>query len=363
MNKKFKKICSMVLTLAITAASAINMSVSADSTSVPIDSFFTYINPPSFFSGFTIVDDKDIMQIYDDAEYKILCDQYGTLYRADPILSYAKFILSEDVNYEDVNERVNEIFKEFYPDDYLYISSEGMSRTELIDYVSSYSQPIIRSETVDGVTTYTVSIASRRPISNLNDKRLTTAKKYSKAFMKKLNEEKLISAFYDFGEVYEFAQCSGSWVSYPLEVNIELVNNYIDQHNINCTIKKGDDYYQLEFKEGTKMAEKLLTAVGIYETTSIKPIFGHSVLYLAYDVDLYGKNSLEEISDVTNSKEVKITGDANGDGELNIRDAAFIAIACAKGQYEYIPEWADYNEDGQRNIRDAAAIAIYLASR
>ncbi len=58
-----------------------------------------------------------------------------------------------------------------------------------------------------------------------------------------------------------------------------------------------------------------------------------------------------------------IKGDANNDGTLNIRDAAFIAIACAKGQYDDIPQWADYNDDGKRNIRDAAAIAIYCAKR
>ncbi len=60
-------------------------------------------------------------------------------------------------------------------------------------------------------------------------------------------------------------------------------------------------------------------------------------------------------------KPEKIIGDANDDGKLNIRDAAFIAILCAKGQYDDIPEWADYNGDGKRNIRDAAAIAIYCA--
>ncbi len=355
MNKKFKKICSIVLTFAITAASAINMSVSADSTSVSADSFFSYVNPPSFLSDYTVIDDKGLMQIY-DAEYKILSNQYGTLYRADPDFSCAKFILSEDVNYEEVNERVNEIFKEFYPDDYLYISSEGMSRTELIDYVSSYYQPIIRSETVDGVTTYTVSVAYA--VKNPGDKRVVAAKKYSKDFMKKLNEEKLISAFYDFGAVYEFAQCFNGAILYSLEADIDLINNYIDEHNIDCTIKKDDDYYQLEFKDGTKMAERLLTTGDIYEATSIKPNYVWGTLDLYFDVDLYGKNSLEEISDVTN-----LTGDANGDGEFNIRDAAFIAIACAKGKYEDIPEWADYNGDGERNIRDAAAIAMYLAKK
>ena len=62
-------------------------------------------------------------------------------------------------------------------------------------------------------------------------------------------------------------------------------------------------------------------------------------------------------------KPEKITGDANDDGKLSIRDATFIAILCAKGQYDGVSEWADYNGDGKRNIRDAAAIAIYCTKR
>ncbi len=58
-----------------------------------------------------------------------------------------------------------------------------------------------------------------------------------------------------------------------------------------------------------------------------------------------------------------VMGDANSDNIFNIRDAAHIAICCAKGESNKLPEWADYNNDGIANIRDAAAIAIYLAKR
>ncbi len=58
-----------------------------------------------------------------------------------------------------------------------------------------------------------------------------------------------------------------------------------------------------------------------------------------------------------------VDGDADCNGKFNIRDAAFIAISCAKNERDYIPEWADFNKDGACNIRDAAAIAIYLAKR
>lgn len=56
-----------------------------------------------------------------------------------------------------------------------------------------------------------------------------------------------------------------------------------------------------------------------------------------------------------------ISGDANGDGKLNVRDCAFIANALAKGQGSTLPLAADFNEDGKTNVRDAAAIASYLA--
>ncbi|MGN1481394.1 dockerin type I repeat-containing protein [Porcipelethomonas sp.] len=56
-------------------------------------------------------------------------------------------------------------------------------------------------------------------------------------------------------------------------------------------------------------------------------------------------------------------GDANGDGKLNVRDAAFIARALSLGEGDTLPENADYNEDGVVNVRDAAAIARDLAKK
>ena len=55
-------------------------------------------------------------------------------------------------------------------------------------------------------------------------------------------------------------------------------------------------------------------------------------------------------------------GDANEDGNINVRDAAFIASKLAQGRTDELTESADYNEDGKINVRDAAAIASMLAS-
>ncbi len=58
-----------------------------------------------------------------------------------------------------------------------------------------------------------------------------------------------------------------------------------------------------------------------------------------------------------------ILGDANNDGKLDVRDAAYIARILAQRDTEKLPKNADFNEDGQINVRDAAAIARFLAKK
>lgn len=59
---------------------------------------------------------------------------------------------------------------------------------------------------------------------------------------------------------------------------------------------------------------------------------------------------------------VDLSGDATGDGKLNVRDAAFIAKMLAQGKVSDLPENSDFNGDGKINVRDAAAIAKFLAT-
>lgn len=61
----------------------------------------------------------------------------------------------------------------------------------------------------------------------------------------------------------------------------------------------------------------------------------------------------------TTSVYAVVMGDANGDGTVNVRDAAFIASCLAQGKY--LSSYSDYNGDGAVNVRDAAAIAKELA--
>ena len=55
-------------------------------------------------------------------------------------------------------------------------------------------------------------------------------------------------------------------------------------------------------------------------------------------------------------------GDANEDGDVNVRDCAFIAKKLAKGKGSELPEKADFNLDDNVDVRDAAALARALAS-
>jgi len=64
---------------------------------------------------------------------------------------------------------------------------------------------------------------------------------------------------------------------------------------------------------------------------------------------------------ITTEPTETLVGDANGDGETNIRDAAYIATALANGEVDKLPPSADFNGDGKANIRDAAGMAAALA--
>ncbi|MGN0613508.1 MAG: dockerin type I repeat-containing protein [Porcipelethomonas sp.] len=56
-----------------------------------------------------------------------------------------------------------------------------------------------------------------------------------------------------------------------------------------------------------------------------------------------------------------VRGDANLDGKLNVRDAAYIAKMLSEEMGEKLPDTADYNQDSVINVRDSAAIAKYLS--
>ncbi len=77
----------------------------------------------------------------------------------------------------------------------------------------------------------------------------------------------------------------------------------------------------------------------------------------AFSMSVFYNNTQSTIS----AESYYIVGDANEDDKLNVRDAAFIASALAKGNVDTLPISADYNQDNSINVRDAAGIARYCA--
>ena len=57
----------------------------------------------------------------------------------------------------------------------------------------------------------------------------------------------------------------------------------------------------------------------------------------------------------------QLRGDANSDGLVNVRDAAFIAKHISQGIVANLPQKADYNMDGIINVRDSASLARNLS--
>ena len=95
---------------------------------------------------------------------------------------------------------------------------------------------------------------------------------------------------------------------------------------------------------------------GGYQDISNITIYGHSGTQTEKTAKEKGYKF--EVIDDTSAP----VGDANGDGKLNVRDAAYIAKMLAQGKADELPESADFNGDGNINVRDAAAIAKFLAT-
>ncbi len=67
------------------------------------------------------------------------------------------------------------------------------------------------------------------------------------------------------------------------------------------------------------------------------------------------------VETTTTTTTVAVSGDANNDNKMNVRDCAFIALALATGKGDTLPVSADFNGDGKVNVSDAAAIANFLS--
>lgn len=119
-------------------------------------------------------------------------------------------------------------------------------------------------------------------------------------------------------------------------------------------IKEGDayilDFGDGTFEEGVAGSEKIISAVHKYSKSN----------YAGYDVSLRAEHRGISIKDVAVTEYVQtkvpvwISGDANGDGKVNIIDSTIVSMSkwnSKRGERGY-RDTADLNNDGRINIID-----------
>jgi len=305
-----------------------------------------YCYPPVFIDEYTYVDDKGMFADYD--YYKVEGYKYifydTSLYRAVPLWCQTIFILNENVNKEDVDKKIRSLFREYFPE-------ENYTEDEYI--------PQIYDKKYYGRDAYICAFANRMfDIASPDDERIVKARQSIREMGKKLYDEDLIVAFYDFGETYNITQHQPGidWICY--EDGADTVEKYILENNIDCGIeRKGENGCELIFSDDVYVPERLEIAADIYEATSVK-----CSLWGCYDIAFatrFGKNAIDELKDSTNIFGTPtIAGDIDLNNEQGTADIIILSKYIANSQLYPITDPtalanADMNQDKEVNSLDA----------
>lgn len=272
-----------------------------------------------------------------------------------------EFVL-KDNNYEAVKEHLLEIILEYYPVSYVQIEVEGLSIYGGKDENISFTIGDIHSSNCgEAVGRVIFAPNNSTSVSDENKEKM-------KAIMQKLNEENLISKFYEAGQISRGSMYyvddfgKSNFYEYLAEgIDVKALQTYIDENNLNCIMQpyvNEDDYmlyYRLVPNKEMEFDEYFNIVTNIYENLNYKP----GISFIDTNTYYYETNSLEMVS----SESEIILGDVNGSGNVDVRDVSFIAGKIAGGKAAELPNSADYNKDSKVNVRDAAAIARDLAKK
>ncbi|MGN0614210.1 MAG: dockerin type I repeat-containing protein [Porcipelethomonas sp.] len=127
----------------------------------------------------------------------------------------------------------------------------------------------------------------------------------------------------------------------------EYILGLIEQKKAEFSEAAAEETEVTEATEATEATEPT-------EESILAKMIENTVIKIADKAEEDTADAAEEIA--------KLFGDVNGDDELDVRDAAFIAKEIAGGKASALPDTADYNKDGKKNVRDAAAMAKDIAS-
>ncbi|MBQ8434469.1 MAG: dockerin type I repeat-containing protein [Oscillospiraceae bacterium] len=171
----------------------------------------------------------------------------------------------------------------------------------------------------------------------------------TESLMKELKNTGYVFEFYPPGSLNHVILITGNFEFLGAsESRRDILSEYINENLPNYDFS--EDGWLIPDSSLT-LQERFDVAQKIYEDTGIKAAF--ATIDVAYD----------EVGDSIILLEDFLIGDANGDDELNVSDAAFIARTLAKRETIDVTAnpAADYNNDGKVTVSDAATIARDLA--
>ena len=148
----------------------------------------------------------------------------------------------------------------------------------------------------------------------------------------------------------------GSKISF--EYSTEKDGEY--SNKVSAFVQAGE--YTVYYKA---MAKNHVEVTGTFKVTVKKPIVTTVVTTTtkATTTSVSATTVTTTTPSVTTPQVTFVSGDANLDGKLDVRDAVFIVKKLAEEQRRVLPKNADFNSDNKADVRDAAAIARFLAKK
>ncbi len=115
-------------------------------------------------------------------------------------------------------------------------------------------------------------------------------------------------------------------------------------------------------EDTTSTEPKTTTTVSETETTATS-VSGETTETTVTTTLTEPKTTTTVTTTVTGEESAPLCGDANDDGDITVRDCAYIARFLAENKKDELPAWADYNGDGEISVRDAAGLSRAIATK
>ncbi|MGN0613416.1 MAG: dockerin type I repeat-containing protein [Porcipelethomonas sp.] len=241
---------------------------------------------------------------------------------------------SYDINDEDYRRKVDSLGEKIAYEE------------EFTSYLNEVKKSLINGDIEDCAVTHVYNAANNENVVGVNSRVYIVESIVPDTGKKARQFEKIV---YYWGESasdeysYGFSNADEVFGKY----SADEMNVYLEEENLKANIvnaSNGNTTKTVVHYDDTSEENVVATFLALNEK------FGAELL--AYPPEM---ENIEIFYDVS------MLGDANKDGEINVRDAALIAKSLSQGEAASLPKWADYNRDGNINVRDCAAIAQDLA--